>query len=101
MADSCCALFNLTFDFSLPAVKIGCVTCEPNPQTLPAPVNKLDSAVLSPPKKPLSEIRGKYAARAASTLKFVATRVCSAERMSGRRFNKSDGRPGGTVGMSP
>src|SRR6266550_5735243 len=101
MADSCCALFNLTFDFSRPAVKIGWVTCAPNPQTLPAPVNRLESAVLSPPRKPLSEIRGKYAALAASTLKFVAIKLCSAERISGRRCNRSEGRPGGTVRLSP
>src|SRR6266550_2967217 len=101
MADSCCALFSLTLDFSRPAVKIGWVTCGESPQTLPAPVNRLESAVLSPPRKPLSEIRGKYAALAASTLKLVATRLCSAERISGRRCNRSEGRPGGTVGIRP
>ena len=41
---------------------------------------------------------GKYAALAALIRAFRDIRICSAERMSGRRSSNEDGKPGGTLG---
>ena len=46
----------------------------------------------------MSEIVGKNAARADSTLKFVERSVASASRISGRWLSSSEGRPGDTRG---
>ena len=58
-------------------------------------MNRLESAVLARPAKPVSEIDGKNAARAAPMFALADWRACSAARMSGRRWSSSDGRPTG------
>src|SRR4030095_1023239 len=98
MANSSCALFSLTFDLIRPAVKIGCVNCDPTAQT---PLNKLETELADPPRKASSVLREKYPPLAASARKLAATTLCPAERISGRRCRRDEASPGGTVGLMP
>ena len=56
--------------------------------------------LLARPSTLVSEMRGKYCARTAPIIALLATRFCSAWRMSGRRASSSDGRPPGTAGKA-
>jgi len=55
-------------------------------------------AALSKPPEPVRVKMGKYAARATPTWALAAATRRSAAAISGRRSNKSDGRPGGISG---
>ena len=61
-------------------------------------MNKFESSLLTLPALAVSEMRGKYAARAAPMLALAAISCCSAARTSGRRCSSSDGKPAGSVG---
>jgi len=55
--------------------------------------NRPESSVLAVPKLPVRLTLGKNAARATSMLALAVRRLCSADRMSGRRSSRSDGSP--------
>ena len=78
-----------------PALKIGKVISGANAQLADPGLNKPPSVVLSVPPVPVITMVGKNAARAAPILALLASSVSSASMMSGRRVNRSEGRPAG------
>ncbi|GAO04428.1 hypothetical protein PSR1_03322 [Anaeromyxobacter sp. PSR-1] len=79
-----------------PPVKMGRSMRGENAQVPEPAVNRFDSSVEAVPTEAVSEIDGKNAARAAPMLALAALSWCSAERMSGRRCRRSEGRPAGS-----
>ena len=77
-----------------PASNSGCSNWPLNVQAVFS--NRPESSVLAMPTLPVSEMRGKKAARAAPMLALAAISCCSAWRMSGRCSSTSEGRPAGT-----
>src|SRR6266581_4433137 len=65
------------------------------------PVKRSLNATLSLPREPVSEILGKYAARATATRALAAISVCSACTRSGRRRSRSKGSPEGALVNRP
>ncbi|MCY1539549.1 hypothetical protein D9M68_751400 [compost metagenome] len=82
--------------FRRPAVKIGRLICGWNNQLPEPPSNRPDSSLLMLPALAVRLILGKNAARAAPMLALADLSWCSAWSRSGRRCNRSDGKPAGT-----
>ncbi|MNN59833.1 hypothetical protein D3C81_1749810 [compost metagenome] len=77
-------------------MKIGRLICGWNNQVPEPPLNRPSRSGLKVPALAVRLMLGKNAARAAPMLAFCALSKCSASRMSGRRCNRSDGKPSGT-----
>ena len=90
---------DVAFRVSFPPSKIVCSRLAPMPQPKLDPMNSVPGATLDKPPLPVSEIAGKNAARAASTLACALARLASACATSGRRCKKVDGRPGAIGGV--
>jgi len=95
MSMSFCSFATSRLACRLPALKIGTEiegvklqACEPD-------LNSPESDELAVPKSPVRLMVGKNAARAAPMLALAASSVASACRTSGRRANRSEGRPAG------
>ena len=76
-----------------PPSKRGSVTWGVNDQARWPERNRSDRSALDDPRKPVSEMRGKKAARAAPMSALRARSRCSAAWMSGRWMSSSDGVP--------
>ena len=81
-----------------PPVNSGTVSVRREAPQAGAAGEQAASAVLARPAKPVSEIDGKNAARAAPMFAFAARSTCSAARMSGRRSRSSRRHAGRQVG---
>ncbi|MNT09121.1 hypothetical protein D3C72_1438900 [compost metagenome] len=81
-------------------MKIGRLICGENSHVPEPASNSPDSWRLAVPAEAVSEMLGKNAARAAPISALADSRRCSAARMSGRFWSRSEGKPAGTSATS-
>ena len=96
-ACSFCASATSTCLPTRPAPHNGCVRPAAKFHTREGPLNRLRSDSLSLPSRPVSEIEGKYAARATPIRAVAAISRCSAAIRSGRFNNSSECSAGGSA----